>query len=111
VLWLKDFEELEEMEKAKTAVEIDDGGKDVSGNEAGQNYQEQTEVGKGKAHAAEGRLKEVGADELKKDQKLDEVGKANVEGDGAEDLPGKETRDIDRERDEIEDGIIGEVHS
>lgn len=102
VLWLKDFEEQEEM-KAKTAVEIDDDGKDVSGNEAGQNDQEQTEVGKGKGHAA---VKETN---LRKIQKLDEVGKANVEGDEAEDLPGKETRDIDQERDEIEDGIIGEV--
>jgi len=102
VLWLKDFEEQEEM-KAKTAVEIDDDGKDVSGNEAGQNDQGQTEVGKGKEHAA---VKETN---LRKIQKLDEVGKANVEGDEAEDLPGKETRDIDRERDEIKDKIIGEV--
>ena len=30
---------------------------------------------------------------LRKIQKLDEVGKANVEGGEAEDLPGKETRD------------------
>jgi hypothetical protein len=103
VLWLKDFEEREEMEKVKTAVEIDDGGRDVSGNEAGQNDQEQTEVGKGKEHAA---VKETN---LRKIQKLDEVGKANVEGDEAEDLLGKETRDMDRERDEIKDGIIGEV--
>ena len=70
VLWLKDFEEREEMEKAKTAVEIDDGGKDVSGNDAGQNDQEQTEVGKGKEHAAEGVLKEVEGDELKKDSEI-----------------------------------------
>lgn len=92
VLWLKDFEEREEMEKAKTAVEIDDGGRDVSGNEAGQNDQEQTEVGKGKEYAA---VKETN---LRKIQKLDEVRKVNVEGDEAEDLLGKETRDMDRER-------------
>ena len=46
---------------------------------------------------------------LRKIQKLDEAGKANVEGGETEDLPGNETRDIGRERDEIEDGIIGEV--
>lgn len=46
---------------------------------------------------------------LRKIQKSDEVGKANVEGDEADDLLVKETRDIGRERDEIVGGIIGEV--
>ena len=32
-----------------------------------------------------------------------------MEGDEAEDLLGKETRDIGQQRDEIEDGIIREV--